>query len=174
LRGVKCGQEVHRFWRVAVLLVACVLALSACGGDGATGATSAPQNAAKAVLTRLALATARCVRAHGVPDFPDPNSHGLLTLARKGLLAHEENTAMGICAHLLSHPRAPLTIVGRVSPRTLLRFSDCMRANGLPGYPDLGSGMKLAPYATYIRAHLPEVRRATLACSRLLPLAATP
>ncbi len=108
-----------------------------------------------------------------MPDFPDPNSHGFLTLARKDPLAQEENTAMGICAHLLSHPRAPLMLVGRVSPRTLLRFSDCMRANGLPGYPDLGSGMKVAAYATYIRAHLSEVRRATLACSGLLPLAAT-
>ncbi len=83
-----------------------------------------------------------------MPDFPDPNSHGFLTLARKDPLAQEENTAMGICARLLSHPRAPLMLVGRVSPRTLLRFSDCMRANGLPGYPDLGSGMKVAAYAT--------------------------
>jgi hypothetical protein len=151
-----------------------VLALSACGGGAATVVTAHSRTAAKAVLARLALATARCVRAHGVPDFPDPNSHGLLTLARKGPLARKENTAMGICAHLLSHPRAPLMIVGRISPRTLLRFSDCMRANGLPGYPDLGSGMKVATYATYIRAHLPEVRRATLACSGLLPHAATP
>jgi hypothetical protein len=165
---------VHRFWYVAVLLAACALALSACGGSGATGGTSAQQNSAKAVLARLALATARCVRAHGVPDFPDPNSHGLLTLARKGPLAKEENTVMGICAHLLSHPRAPLMIVGRVSPGALLRFSDCMRANGLPGYPDLGSGMKVATYATYIRGRLPEVRRATLACSGLLPHATIP
>jgi hypothetical protein len=82
----------------------------------ATAAISAQQKAAKAVFARAELVIARCVRANGVPDFPDPNSHGPLPLARKGPLAQKENTAMGICAHLLSHPRAPLKIVGRVSP----------------------------------------------------------
>lgn len=138
----------------------------------AIAAISAQQKAEKAVFARFGLATARCVRAHGVPDFPDPNNHGTLALARKGSpLWQKENTAMGICAHLLSHPIAPMKITGRVSPQVQQRFSACMRAHGLPGYPGLGSGINAA---TYVRKHLPELRRATAACNGLLPLPATP
>lgn len=133
----------------------------------ATAAISAQQTAAKAVFARVELAMARCVRAHGAPDFPDPNSHGVLPLARKGPLAQKENTAMGVCAHLLSHPRASLKIVGRVSTLVLRRFSACVRAHGLPGYPDLGADKKAA--AAYVDKHLGELRRAVAACNELLP-----
>ncbi|HEY5261971.1 MAG TPA: hypothetical protein VIJ33_07640, partial [Solirubrobacteraceae bacterium] len=56
----------------AILLAVCVLALSACGGGGPTAGRHAQPNVASA-LERTELAFARCVRAHGVPDFPNPN-----------------------------------------------------------------------------------------------------
>lgn len=177
---------MRRFLCVAVLLSASALQLSACAGGGVSAGRSAPGSAASALerhlragsqaaLVRFELANARCVRAHGVPDFPDPTSRGVFPRARlraiqRSTLAAKENTAIGTCAHLLSHVHGQL--IGtriRVSPRTLVRFSDCMRAHGLPGYPNLGLGKKVAAtYAAYVRAHVRELRRATLACIGLL------
>jgi hypothetical protein len=143
----------------------------------ATAAISAQRKAAKSVLTPLELAIAKCVRTHGVPNFPEPNSHGVLPLARTGSpLAQKENTAIGICAHLLDHPTTPVKVVGRRVPaQALRRFSACAHAHGLPGYPNPGASKKAAAtYTTYIRKHLGEFRRAVAACSGLLPLPPTP
>lgn len=85
------GQDKARF-RNAVLMLAAsaglALSATACGGAPANPAASPSASAAGGNVTAggagpgrsgqqtagsFSLAFARCMRAHGVPDFPDPN-----------------------------------------------------------------------------------------------------
>jgi hypothetical protein len=112
-------QVSRRFLCVAAPLAACVLALSACGGGNATGGNSGQVNAGSALARQLRAASqaglvhlefkiARCVRARGVSDYPNPNSHGVLPPAQlsaiqRGPLAQQEKNALGICVRMLPH-----------------------------------------------------------------------
>lgn len=87
------GQDRARVRRTVLMLAASAgLALStaACGGASPNPAASASASGAGGNVTaggagsggsgertagNFSLAFARCMRAHGVPDFPDPNGH---------------------------------------------------------------------------------------------------
>jgi hypothetical protein len=162
-----------------------LLGLAACGGGGSSTAQSAQSNDSYATVRHL-LATARvarvrelrtfsrCVRAHGVPGFPAPNSRGvlsptrLLAIHRSGL-ARSENVALGACAHLLGHgQRAPMVGV-RLSARDRRRYVACVRAHGLAGFAFVGSGAGAASLRRYLDAHRSSFERVSRACGRLLP-----
>ncbi len=86
-----------------------------------------------------AVGFAVCMRAHGVPNFPDPPSRGSsdqspLTLVQLGVTRSELAAAQRACR--LPLPTPP---VARQSPQLLaqaLRFSECMRAHGATSFPD--------------------------------------
>src|SRR6266568_5614332 len=60
----------------AALLVALALLVAACGGSNSPGAAGggSPGNPASA----SAVAYSTCMRTHGVPEYPDPDSNGNL------------------------------------------------------------------------------------------------
>jgi len=114
----------------AVLAGTAVLAV-ACGGS-AKPASAALTNYQKA------LAYSQCMRSHGEPGFPDPQSNGnLLINAQKdhlnGALLSKASKA---CQHLM--PLAPPMTAAQRQKVTAaaLKFVACMRAHGLPTFPD--------------------------------------
>lgn len=167
----------------------CLVALSACGGGGASHARSAPSSGATTlagVRHLVAVAEAarvhqlrvfsRCVRAHGVPEYPNPNSHGVLPSARvraihDSSLAGQENVALSHCAGLLrGHNTAPL-IEFRLPAQTQERYVACLRSHGLPHFAFSRSASRTAAisWARYVDTHRPALRRATQSCGHLLP-----
>jgi hypothetical protein len=76
-----------------------------------------------------AVAYAQCMRAHGVPNFPDPTSNGAFELgsaASSGLIDPNSaayQRANSDCQHLLSNGG-------------LLKLAQCMRSRGVPNFPD--------------------------------------
>jgi hypothetical protein len=80
-----------------------------------------------------------CMRAHGVPNFPDPSSRGSsdqspLTLRQLGVSSSQLAAAEKACRSPLATPS-----VSQQSPQVLaqaLRFSQCMRAHGATNFPD--------------------------------------
>ena len=69
-------------------LAAAVLALigllaTACGGGSSPSAASGGGGGGGSTQVQAELAYARCMRAHGVPDFPDPNAQGGIALQPK-------------------------------------------------------------------------------------------
>lgn len=130
---------------------------------------------ARQTRVRQVAAFSRCVRAHGVPGFPDPSSHGVLPPARlraihRSRLAKRENAAFGSCAHLLRHQRAPLVAVP-LSPKTRRSYATCMRTHGLPHFAFATSGNQAVAtrLRDYLKSHLREAERASRACRRLVP-----
>ncbi len=54
-----------------------------------------------ATREQAALAYARCMRSHGVPDFPDPDSNGDFHVGNNSV-SSQETAANQVCNHLLN------------------------------------------------------------------------
>lgn len=140
-RGRGPRQPSPRRARVAATIVALTgvaLLTSACGGAAASSTSAEPSQYAQA------LAYSQCMRAHGVLNFPDPDSQGQLPPVQEGRngASHQTITsAQQACQHLQSGGGAPGTAQQQQAKLAqALNFSKCMRAHGVPNYPDPSVG----------------------------------
>jgi hypothetical protein len=134
--------------RVAAVIAAALLALAAaaCSGSpssgGSGGSSSAAGSAGSATSnSERAIAFSRCVRAHGVPSYPDPSSSAVIpkeTAQQLGVSDSQLQAAMDACQHLLQD-------TGNIddNPAALnqwwsqmLHFAHCMHARGVSNWPD--------------------------------------
>jgi len=126
------GPRRPRFRPAAALVTAgCAALLVTACGSGPSGAVSGPGGPARA---QAALAYARCMRAHGVPDFPDPDGNGNFSLP--GSVSSQETAANHVCNHLLNTGTQLNAAQTQHALRQLVRYARCMRAHGVPGFPD--------------------------------------
>ena len=132
---------------IAIAALALLAPLAAgCGGSPtATGSGGSPEAGGAAsgqsVNTQKAVAFSHCVRAHGVPNWPDPTSSGQIpkqTAQQLGVGNSQLQAALDACQHLLPN-------TGNVDGNpaalnqwwTQLRhFAQCMHAHGVPIWPD--------------------------------------
>ena len=156
---------------VTASIIAAVLVLSAaCGGR--------PPSAGAIVSSRTAssqaVAFSRCMRSHGVPDFPDPASRGgvpKVTPQQVGVSDYRFRTAQTACASLRqpAPARQPQIMTG------LLNFARCMRAHGIPNWPDPSTDRNGQPVfdISGINPDSPRVSNTADACTHLLVQSAT-
>jgi hypothetical protein len=88
---------------------------------------------------RSELAYARCMRAHGVTNFPDPGSDGSFPSFRPAASKQMFDAAQRACQHLLPHAGGGGGAETRGDQQKIalaLRVARCMRAHGFPTYPD--------------------------------------
>jgi hypothetical protein len=129
----------------AQLLTAATLVSGAlvagCGGSSAspTGGASTSASAASAVESGVAFS--RCIRSHGVPNFPDPKVSG--HTVRMGSASTSQTPAFRSAAHSCQSllPKGP---PGHEPPSPqaqsrMLAVSACMRKHGISGFPDPGT-----------------------------------
>lgn len=142
-------------------LVASVLALAAlallaagCGSGSAnvasvgssittTRSSSSTNSSAQSAQVRFQtpLAYARCIRAHGLPNFPDPGSNGAFDKQALSPFASDPRyaTASEICHRhgpVLGRGVQPSSVSVQQMMSDLLRFARCMRSNGVQNWPD--------------------------------------
>ena len=134
------------------------LALLAASCDGSPGShvaqlsTSTTQSSSpsRSSTHDQALAYARCMRSHGVPLWPDPESSGTfdkskLTPGQLGVGSSQVAAAQRACKTLL--PTYSATPQPHIVAQAL-RFSRCMRAHGATSFPDPESnGAIIIPHA---------------------------
>ena len=119
------------------LIVACGLGIAACGSSS----NNERKNSAKGYSQ--ALAFSKCMRAHGVSNYPDPTTSpggGVeLSIGSNSGVNTEApafQSAQTSCKHLLpgggpgSGPPSPKAMA------QMLHVSECMRAHGISGFPD--------------------------------------
>ncbi len=150
-----------------VLLAGCAHGSSGPGvasvGSSAASPTSSTSNRAGA------LAYAQCMRAHGIPKFPDPDSNGHLGASGgPGSGVDPQSTqyhaAAQACRSLMPGQSGPHFSPNRAQN---LKFAQCMRAHGISNFPDpnpdgtFGSGSNLDP-------NTPQYRAANNACKHYL------
>jgi hypothetical protein len=128
------------------VLLALGLAVSACGGASAlpgiatvetssttTTVVSAPSNAAS--LYKDELRYTECMRAHGVPNFPDPSADGGFSLP---VGVGPSSAAVAACQKLLPGIGALGSGPAPTSAELAkwVKLSQCMRAHGVSDFPD--------------------------------------
>ena len=120
-----------------VLILVCALGIAACGASS----DNQTKDPAKKGYSQ-ALAFSKCMRTHGVSNFPDPVSSGngiqLAIGSNSGVNPQSPafESAQSTCRHLLpgGGPGG-----GPASPQAraqMLQISKCMRAHGISGFPD--------------------------------------
>ena len=143
--------------RTALALIT-VLCVAACGGgSGQSGGTGTSAKAA----SDQALKFAGCMRANGVPNFPDPSTGGGIEISPGSGLNPQSpafQAAQRKCGKLLPGggpgPRKPT----KAQFAAALAFARCMRSHGLPHFPDplasfsAGSGPHHLPARHDVRA----------------------
>jgi hypothetical protein len=164
-----CGSG-HRGRRRARLrragLAAAAMALvgllaTACGGG-------APSHKGGAGGVEAALAYARCMRAHGVPDFPDPDSNG--DFGPVSAASSQMTAADHVCHHLLNVGAPMSQSQFQHSLGQLVKYAQCMRAHGVPNFPDPhtdNGGIVFGGGG--IAGNSPQFQSANHACQHLLP-----
>ena len=127
---------------VVVAAAGFALLAAGCGGGGSAGVASGGSATTTATQTPTArlVAFSHCMRANGVPSFPDPQqfSDGSVKLTIHQLGAGSQvQTAMSAC-HLLLPDRggAPSADQTRTELADELSFARCMRRHGVSGFPD--------------------------------------
>jgi hypothetical protein len=124
--------------------VAAVIALSllaaGCGGGSSPGVANVAASSTTAAPSNGALAFAECLRAHGLPKWPDPTSSGVFDkteLQQTGYTVSQVRAVEdGPCNHLAAgaSPQQPrITVADRA---LYLRAAACMRSHGFGGFPD--------------------------------------
>jgi hypothetical protein len=158
-------------WAAAAAALALIgLLATACGG----GSSRAPSRAGGGGGVEGALAYARCMRAHGVPDFPDPNSNGQFNVDPHSA-SSQVTAANHACHHLLTAGRQANAAQQQHMLGQLVKYAQCMRAHGVPNFPDPGTtnggigehagmGFDLGS----INVHSPQFQSADHACQSLM------
>jgi len=147
---------------VPMLVAAAGLALlAACSGP--------PASAGAGGTPTAAVAYSHCMRTHGVPDFPDPAGQAgvpKVTPQQVGVSNARLQAAQSSCAQLLQPIQAqqPQIMTG------LLKFARCMRAHGIPNWPDPGTDRNGQPVFDIpgIDPDSPRVSNTADACTHLL------
>ena len=138
-------RQPRRDTRIAVVITATAgLALvAACGGSPASAGpagSAGSANAGGATSTAAqAVAYTQCMRSHGVPEYPGPDSSGQLQKIgsgqQVGVSDDQLNTARNACQSLW--PYQGLTATQQQQELAdMVKFAQCMRSHGVPTLPD--------------------------------------
>ncbi len=113
------------------------------------------------------LAYAACMRANGVPSFPDPDASGGIKITASIGDSPGFKSAQPKCEKLL--PASTPAQREQIEKR-LLAYSACMRSHGVPSFPDpTVSGKSIGIRLNDLDPNTPQFRAAQAACRRYLP-----
>ncbi len=120
--------------------LAAALAWTALLSAACVGPAAANKPASTAVAR--ALAFAQCMRSHGAPNFPDPNSSGVFMVNPSNSSKFDApQSTRAACAHLRPHGVQAVTSSEQAQQqRQQLTFVACMHRHGFPQLPDDWSG----------------------------------
>jgi hypothetical protein len=139
-----------------------------------TTATKSSDLSAASARGDGAIAFSRCMRAHGVPAYPDPGSDGLLpkkTPQQVGVSPSTFQAAQGACIHLVPNGGQPTQAQVQQYRSVMLAYAGCIRAHGVPNMPDPDSRghLDIGP-GTDVDVNGPQFKAAYQACkSKLSP-----
>jgi hypothetical protein len=124
-------------------LLAAALSLAGCGSS------SKPNSSTNRASARAAAVNySECMRSHGVPNFPDPDSSGNFSLSGTGIIVGlpSFHAAENACSKLLpgGNPAASNANTA-ATKRQFLAAAECMRAHGISGFPDPTTGAPRRP-----------------------------
>jgi hypothetical protein len=115
-----------------------------------------------------------CMRKHGVPNYPDPNSQGVITIdSGMGIDPNSPafRSAQATCSKLLPNGGKPTPAQIAQHQQQLLAFSACMRSHGVKDFPDPSNGgLRISVHpGSDLDPNNPTFQKAQQACQKYLP-----
>jgi hypothetical protein len=145
-------SQLSRPGLAAVVLAGLSLLVSACGGVpasqvaqlGSADPSTTQDSTGPSATGKYAasLAYSRCMRSHGVSNFPDPKQvGGAIQVSGSAPGVNPQSSlfmsAQQACRHLLpSGGQLPAHAHQQQALARMLHISQCMRARGISGFPD--------------------------------------
>jgi hypothetical protein len=176
------GQRRLRQAGTLAIATAITLLATACGGGSPSSSSTSNVAGAKSAGYAAQLAYSRCMRSHGVPDFPDPqhNASGTgISVSGGGgnqgvdTSSPEYQSASSACRHLLPNGGAATSQQANQGQlNALLNFSRCMRSHGVPNFPDpvvINGSITWNINGNSLDLRSPQAQAAQRACQSLLP-----
>lgn len=172
-------------------LVALSLLAAGCGGSPGTPVAQAPKSgtstnssdSSKGSSSGDPTKYAACMRKHGVPNFPDPDSNGRFKITggvnkngqHFGLDPNSPQfkAAQQACQKLAPNGGKPNPQEEAKLLQQALRYAACMRSHGVPNFPDPKRGPggegTLLTIGPDVNANSPQFKAAQKACQKLVP-----
>ena len=179
---------------VLTALLATTTAVAACGGSSPSHSTPPTVKVNASQQLRMA----QCIRAHGVPKFPDSPSSGPNTIQGSGNgtgngTVSVDGVALGVSPQTLQKamsdckkyaPQGPALSGAQLAKirQGAIKMAECMRSHGVPNFPDPqvttgpgghGIGVRIGGppgSAGSINIHAPAFEKAQKTCGHLLGL----
>ena len=158
----------------ALGLIAMVVLISACGASAPAGGGGGGDGDPAASAHAKAVKFAECIRSNGVSEFPDPDASGQFAY---GIPSYSSplnpssaawQHAIGACKTLEPARFIPTSFTPKqLSAR--LKFAQCVRANGVPDFPDPTAAGPLIDVSN--ASSIPGLHAAIQKCIRLNPAA---
>jgi hypothetical protein len=117
----------------AALALVIAMLMASCGGGSGPAAGSGSPTASASSAFEQALALARCFRAHGLPDYPDPHSDGSFPSTAPNDIPP---SAARACGNLIGAAKQEQTAKNQQDYPKELQVARCIRAHGYPTFPD--------------------------------------
>jgi hypothetical protein len=141
---------------MVVLATACAGGSSGPGVAGAGSSSTASPSPSRDPGEAL-LAFSRCMRDHGISDFPDPKPGFGIAIEPGGGIAivgepdldqdnPQFNAAEKACKSLLRPPQPPSEEQQQQEWAQMLEFANCMREHGFSSFPDPKPGEGFPPF----------------------------
>jgi hypothetical protein len=160
VRSRKRRPQVRRAGLVAAAMAGLALPIAACSGGSGSG--SGRLSGAGDTAYQKAVGFAQCMRSHGEPGFPDPDSHGVFTFHGNPFAG----AAYKACRHQLPDGGQATVAQQQKALGQALKFAACVRSHGLPNFPDptvRGDAILLGGPGLI---HSPQFRSAQRACGK--------
>jgi hypothetical protein len=121
------------------------------GGAPSSGSSAGSPHSGFAIATgnpQKALKFSECMRANGVPGFPDPNGQGVIQGSGIDPQSSAFQRAQKACAKDMGSGVGPSPAQQATAEADALAFSKCMRSHGEPDFPDptfsAGGGIRIS------------------------------
>jgi hypothetical protein len=128
----------RRSSRSAAIVIAAMTTLLAAACSASPASTGSP-NTGGSNSSPSTVAWVQCVRSHGIPDFPDPDSGGQIPKITSGQQVGVSDSvlqaARTACQNLWPY-QAPSQAQQQQELAEALTFAHCMRSHGVLKFPD--------------------------------------
>ena len=135
-----------RLLTTGLATVGCAVAVAACGGS-ASDSTVTGSGASPGVSTAF-VKFSGCMRANGVPNFPDPTGGGGIHISASSGINPQSpafKSAQSKCRHLLPGGGPPTGRPSAQAKLAVLKISQCMRHHGISDFPDPTTKLPSSP-----------------------------
>jgi hypothetical protein len=160
-------MSMRRSTASLVAVAAFALPAAGCGGGGSPTAVATTHSGA--------LAFARCLRSHGLPNWPDPTSSGVFDKSKLRDSGYSVSQVRAVedgpCKHLLGGASNQGQTITAADRADYLKAAACMRSHGVAGFPDptFANNNVQTNIPSSIDQDSSQFKSAATICTRLIP-----